>query len=147
MIHVFLDASVLLAFSRSPQGGSAYVLKCCKQGTLEGYVSQKVVFEAKKNAAEDMGEEAVIAIEYVFTQGFLTVVPNCTEEELEKATQAFDNPKDAPIIAAAKQTSTVTFLISLDNGFFKPDVVEYLKPIKVLKPGEFINRFRNELEK
>ena len=70
MIHVFLDASVLLAFSRSFEGGSGFILKCCEQGKLKGYISKKVVFESKKNAAEDMGDEAIKALEYVFRQGF-----------------------------------------------------------------------------
>jgi predicted nucleic acid-binding protein len=146
MKHIFLDISVLVAFSGSFTGGSAYILDCCERGKIKGYVSQKVVFETRKNAAEIMGEDAGKAIEYVFNQGFLTVVPDPTEEELRKANQVFHNPKDAPIIASAKQIPQATFLLSLDNGFFKPKVTEYLKPIEVIKPGDFINRFREELK-
>ena len=121
MIHVLLDSSVLLAFSGSIKGASAFILKCCEQGKLKGYVSKQVLFECKKNAAEDMGEE------------------------LEKANKAFDNPKDAPIITSAKQIKSIAFILSLDNGFFKPEVQKFVKPVKILKPGEFVNRFREEL--
>ena len=93
-----------------------------------------------------MGEDATKAIDYVFNQGFLTVVPDPTDDELSKAKQAFHNSKDAPIIASAKQIPQATFLLSLDNGFFKPKVTEYLKPIEVIKPGDFINTFREELK-
>ena len=93
-----------------------------------------------------MATEAGKAIEYVFNQGFLTIVPDPTEEELRKANQAFHNPKDAPIVASAKQIPLASFLLSLDNGFFKPEVTEYLKPIEVIKPGDFINRFRERLK-
>jgi predicted nucleic acid-binding protein len=146
MKHIFLDTSVLVAFSGSFTGGSAYILDCCERGKVKGYVSQKVVFETRKNAAKIMGEDAGKVIEYVFNQGFLTIVPDCTEEELGKANKAFHNPKDAPIIASAKQIPLASFLLSLDNGFFKPEVTEYLKPIEVIKPGDFINRFREELK-
>jgi hypothetical protein len=107
---------------------------------------KKVVFETRKNAAAIMREDAGKATEYVFNQGFLTVVPDPTEEELRKANQVFHNPKDALIIASAKQIPQATFLLSLDNGFFKPKVTEYLKPTEILKPGDFINRFRDELQ-
>ncbi len=147
MRHVFLDASVLLAFSRSTTGGSAFILECCEQRKIKGYISKKVVFESKKNVAEDMGEEAIKALAYVFSQGFLTVVPDCTKEELENAHKAFNNQKDAPIIAAAKHTPHITHIISLDNGFFKPEVIKYVKPKEIVKPGEFIQRFRKQLEK
>jgi predicted nucleic acid-binding protein len=146
MKHIFLDTSVLVAFSGSFTGGSAYILDCCERGKVKGYVSQKVVFETRKNAAEDMTKEAVKAIEYTFNQGFLTIAPDCSEEELKTANQPFNNPKDAPIIAAAKQIPEVPFLLSLDNGFFKPQVIEYVKPLEVIKPGDFINRFRDELK-
>ena len=146
MKHIFLDTSILVAFSGSFTGGSAYILDCCERGKVKGYVSQKVVFETKKNAAKIMGEDAGRAIEYIFNQGFLTIVPDCSEEELQKANQAFQNPKDAPIIASAKQIPQASLLLSLDNGFFKPEVIEYLNPIEVIKPGDFINRFREELQ-
>ena len=117
MKHIFLDTSVLVAFSGSFRGGSAYILDCCERGKIKGYVSQKVVFETRKNATENMKKEAVKAVEYIFNQGFLTIAPDCTEEELKTATQAFHNPKDAPIIASAKQIAKVTFLLSLDKDF------------------------------
>lgn len=147
MIHVFLDASVLLAFSRSTTGGSAFILECCEKGILKGYISQKVLFETQKNADEDMGEEAVKALAYVFRQGFLTVIPDSTGEELEQAQKAFDNKKDAPIIAAAKHNPDIAYIISLDNGFFKKNVIDYVKPKEIVKPGDFIQRFRSKLEK
>lgn len=147
MKHVFLDTSVLLAFSRSTTGGSAYILACCQKGILQGYISKKVVFEAKKNAEEKMGAEAVKAINYIFDQRFLIVIPDGEGEALKQAEAAFDNKKDAPIIAGAKINPLVTYVISLDHGFFKPEVIAYVNPKEVLRPGDFINRYRSKLEK
>lgn len=145
MIHIFLDTSVLLAFSRSKTGGSAYILELCEKGLLKGHVSKKVIVESRKNALEDMGKDAVHALEFVFKQGFLTIVPESTKEELEKARRAFDNPKDAPIIAAAKQAPYIEYILTLDNGFFKQNVLAYARPLEILKPRDFIHRFRSKL--
>lgn len=146
MRHVFLDSSVLLAFSRSTTGASAFIIQCCEQGKLKGYISEKVVSEIQKNTQEDMGEEAIMKCNYVLGQNFLIIVQDPSEEELEKANNAFENPKDTPILAAAKQISHLQYILSLDNGFFKPEVLAYIQPLEVLKPGEFLKRFRSELE-
>ncbi len=94
-----------------------------------------------------MDEKAVAQFQYVLHQDFLTIVPDGTQEEVQKAMQAFNNPKDAPILASAKQTPNVLFILSLDDGFFKSDVLAYVKPIEILKPGAFVQRFHLQLEK
>ena len=66
-------------------------------------------------------------------------------EELEKANNFFDNPKDAPVLVSAKLTPNIQFILSLDNGFFKPEIKKYVKPIEILKPGAFVERFRSVL--
>jgi hypothetical protein len=138
---------VLLAFARSHQGGSGLIIRWCTEGKIKGYIPTKVLFESRKNAAENMGEDAANALEYVFNQGFLSVIEDGKGGELERAHKAFDNKKDVPIIASAKQVPAIQFVISLDKGFFKSNVQEYLSPIEVLRPGDFINRFREELGK
>lgn len=147
MIHILIDSSVLLAFARSYQGGSGLIIRWCTEGKIKGYIPTKVLFESRKNATENMGKNAANALEYIFNQGFLSVIEDGSGRELERAHNAFDNKKDAPIIAAAKQVPVIQFVISLDKGFFKSNVQEYLNTIEVLRPGDFINRFREELEK
>lgn len=147
MKHILLDTSVILAFSRSQTGGSAFIIECCEKGIVQGYISRKVVDEAERNARGDMGAKAVEALSYIFTKDFLRIVPDGWGKELEDARTSFNNEKDAPIIAAAKQIPRLSYILSLDNGFFKPDVISYAKPIEILKPGTFIQQFRKELEK
>src|SRR5437879_5823207 len=131
-MHIFLDSSVILSFCRSKTGASALVLDYCRKGKLKGYISEKVVFEVQKNTHEKMDEKAVERFQYVLNQDFLTIVADGTQEEVEKAIQTFNNPKDAPILASAKQTPNVKFILSLDDGFFKTDVLAYVKPIEIL---------------
>ena len=82
---------------------------------------------------------------YILSRRFLTIVEDGVGEELEKANSFFDNPKDAPVLVSAKQIPSIQFILSLDSGFFKPGIKKYVKPIEILKPGEFVERFRSKL--
>lgn len=66
-------------------------------------------------------------------------------EEVQ-AQETTHNSKDSSIFASAKEMLKIQVMLSLDNGFFKDEVKEYLNPIEILKPGEFIQRFRSYLE-
>lgn len=143
-MHIFLDSSVLLAFCRSKSGASALVIDYCRHKKLKGYISKKVMLEVQKNNKEDENTVGIQRFGYVLSRRFLVIVEDGMEEELEKANSLFGNLKDAPVIVAAKQTPKIQFILSLDNGFFKPEVKNYVKPIEILRPGEFIKRFESE---
>lgn len=145
-MHIFLDSSVLLAFCRSKRGAAALIIDYCIQGKLNAYVSKKVIFEVKNNNLKDNSEVGARRFEEVLRRNILTVIEDASEEELAKAQRALHNPKDEPIIAAAKQTTQITYILSHDNGFFKNEVIAFVKPQIILKPGEFINRFQFALK-
>ncbi len=145
-MHIFLDSSVLLSFCRSKKGASAFIIDYCIRGKLKCYISKKVVFEVQNNNIKDGNEQETLRFEAILSKNILTIVDDATEEEIKKAHDAFSNFKDEPIIAAAKRATRIQFVISFDKGFFKKGVIEYLKPIEVLKPGDFINKFRKELK-
>lgn len=147
MRSVFLDSSVLLSFCKSSTGASALIMRFCRQGKLKGYISKKVVAEVQKNNSKDENTIGIQKFGYVLSRRILTVVEDGVGEDLEEANRSFNNPKDASVIVAAKQTPDIRFILSLDNGFFKSDVKSYVKPIEIIKPGKFIEHFREELEK
>lgn len=146
-MYIFIDSSVILSFCRSKKGASALILDYCRIGKLKGYISQKVVFEVKNNNRKDEDELGKLRFTAVLKQKFLKIIEDPSQEALEEAHRSFDNEKDAPIIAAAKQIPHLSYILSLDNGFFKPEVISYVKPIEIVKPGEFIQRYRKELKK
>ena len=144
-MHIFLDSSVLLAFCRSKNGASALIIDYCRDKKLKEYISKKVVAEVRKNNMEDGNAAGTQRFGYILSRTFLTIVEDGAGEELEKANNFFDNPKDAPVLVSAKLTPNIQFILSLDNGFFKPEIKKYVKPIEILKPGAFLERFRSEL--
>jgi predicted nucleic acid-binding protein len=146
MKHVFLDSSVLLSFCRSKTGASALILEYCKEGKIKGHISQKVIFEVRKNAHNKMGELAVERFESILQQDFLHIESDAGVKQIEEAA-AIIHKKDAPILAAALKIKTVTHILSLDADFFEEKVKRFVKPVEILKPGDFINRFRSDLEK
>lgn len=144
-MHIFLDSSVLLAFCRSKSGASALIIDYCRRKKLKGYISKKVVAEVRKNNIEDGNAVGIQRFGYILSRMFLTIVEDGRGEELAKANSFFYNPKDAPVIVSAKQTPHIQYILSLDHGFFKPEIKKYVKPIEILKPKEFLERFRSEL--
>lgn len=145
MKHIFLDSSVLLSFCRSRSGASALVVEYCKEGKVKGYISQKVVFEVRKNARLKMGPHAVEIFEHVLQLGILQIEPDAKTTSIEAA-EKFIHKKDAPILATALTIKKLRYIISLDADFFEAKTKEHASPVKILRPGEFINLFRSELE-
>lgn len=131
---IFLNASVVLAGMRSPQGGSALVLKWIKKRKIRGLISEIILEEIKRNAPK---------IKLDIRQ---------TEKTLEKI---FPCPKPAPsIISVANQSSNVIdvgdahvlascqelkpdFLVTLDKKHLLI-LKEKIKWIKIVTPGELI---------
>ena len=177
-MHIFLDSSVLLAFCRSKNGASALIIDYCRHKKLKGYISKKVVAEVRKNNTEDGNAVGIQRFGFILNRSFLTIVQDGTGAELEKANSLFDNPKVTPVLVSAKLTPNIQFILSLDDGFFKPEmnysaaklteypsesssvnhsslqqaarysgsrIKKYVKPIEILRPGKFIERFRSEL--
>ncbi len=145
-MHIFLDSSVLLSFCRSKKGASALILDYCRAGKLVGFISQKVILEVRKNNDEDGNKLGTLRFLGILKQNFLVIVEDAQKKEEQNAYEVTKNKKDAIIFATAKSIIHIAFLLSFDNGFFKQEVKAFLKPIEVLKPGEFVNRFREKLE-
>lgn len=145
-MNIFLDSSILLAFCRSKNGASALIIDYCRKKKLKGYISKKVVAEVRKNNLEDGNSIGTQRFGYVLNRRFITIVDDGHGAELEKANSSFNNSKDAPILVSAKLIPNMQYILSLDSGFFKPEIKKYVKPIEILKPKEFIERFRSELK-
>lgn len=141
-MHIFLDSSVLLAFCRSKNGASALIIDNCRHKKLTGYISKKVIAEVQKNNLEDENAIGIQRFGYILHRRFLTILEDGTGEELKKANKLLNNPKDAVILVSAKQSPNIQYILSLDSDFFKQKVKEYVKPIEILKPGKFLERFK-----
>jgi predicted nucleic acid-binding protein len=134
---IFIDTSVLLSAAQSTLGASASIMAQCKKRVIYGVVSSYVIAEAKKNAVQKLDQKEKQRLHIFLQQGRLETGDDPTAGEIEKYARII-HPKDAPIIAAAVKNN-VTILVTLDTtDFKKPAVREFVKPLKIMTPREFI---------
>lgn len=131
----FLDSSVLFTASNSPSGGSS------KLFTLKGIelvTSELVLAEVERNVRKKLQSHNLER--FFMLASKLTILKHKPEEKLISKAKKVIVEKDAVILAEAKNAKT-NFLITLDRKhFFKPPVVSFLKPQKVLTSKEFIKK-------
>ena len=58
--RVLFDASVLVAASGSPEGGSSLAIEVCWGSRFKGVVTEKIVHEGRKNVSNKFGEEELL---------------------------------------------------------------------------------------
>lgn len=145
MMKVFLDASVVVSACASVKGASALVLGLSKEGEIDCYVSPEVVGEARKNVGSKLGEKGGQRLKVFLTKANLSLVNSPDEESIAEC-EVVINVKDAPVLAAGKLIK-LDYLLSLDKKhFFTQEVRNFMKPIKVVSPGKFINENRRILD-
>jgi predicted nucleic acid-binding protein len=135
---VFLDASVLVAASRSPTGGSALVLEVCQGQRFRAVVSTKVLLEARVNIAGKFGDAELVRFYQQVAALDPEVVHTVSRKNLAQS-EALVGGKDAHVLAAALQCNA-EYLVSLDRRHLVTAVVQAAKlPVKVVVPGDFLS--------
>ncbi|OGY26016.1 MAG: putative toxin-antitoxin system toxin component, PIN family [Candidatus Woykebacteria bacterium RBG_16_44_10] len=140
MIKVFLDANVLFSAANSPTGGSAYVVELARAGKLRLFSSRLAVKEAERNLREKSTEAALLRF-YDLLDEVTIELFDTNRARAKKSWEYLVGAKDAPILAAAI-VSKAQFLITLDKKhFLNPQVLGIDLPIKILRPGGFIENY------
>ncbi|PZC47967.1 MAG: putative nucleic acid-binding protein, contains PIN domain [Chloroflexi bacterium] len=136
---LFLDASVLVAASRSPSGGSALVIEVCEGQVFRAALSGEVVLEARVNIAKKFGEVELIRFyEQLAAMGAHMAPPLSKVRLVECASIVGD--KDAHVLASALECGA-EFLLTLDRRhLITPEVQAAGLSTKVLTPGEFLQQ-------
>lgn len=137
--RVFLDASVLVAAARSPQGGSALALEVCRGRLFRAVVSRRVLLEADPNMAAKLGEEELVR----FYRQLAALDPKAAEppgaEAMERYAQLIDR-RDVHVLAAAV-ASGAEFLLTPDRRRFLTQALRQAGlPLTVATPGDFLRR-------
>lgn len=135
---VFLDSDVWFAACSSLTGGSAYIFeRATKDFTI--IASKTILAEVEKNVREKLQS---YHLERFFTlTGKAKIVSNLPSEALIKKASQVIIKKDAVILAEAKRIKC-DYLLTLDKKhFLKNKVKSFLKPSKILTPGDFIEEF------
>lgn len=139
---VFLDSSVLIAAVLSSSGGSFYILthfrdKCEFQ--INEYVLEEIlrVLNQKFRKRPDLKTKLFLILGLARVE----ILPNPSRKEV-RALGKVISKEDVPILASAIQNSS--YLITLDNEFLGKEVHAFAvsKGLSILKPRDFIQKFR-----
>ena len=134
---VFLDASVLVAASRSPTGGSAVALEVGQGKRYRAALSTVVLLEARVNIADKFGETELLRFyrQLAALDPLMTGQP--TKEQLDLCTP-LTGEKDAHVLAAALACDA-EYLLTLDRRHLLTPAVDAAGlPVTVMTPGEFL---------
>jgi len=140
---VFLDANIFFAATRSPQGGSGFILELAKRNKLAIITVNQALFEAEQNIRRKLSPKFLNR----HYQNLLEIKPQIqslefiTLEEITKFKKLVPT-KDIPILLGAI-LSKVKVLITLDRKHFLEN--EKLKKIKlpfgIMNPGDFLRKY------
>jgi predicted nucleic acid-binding protein len=140
--RLFLDASVLIAASGSPTGGSPLVLTLCGHRLARAVSSRLVLLEAERNIRDKLGDDALVRFYQQIAGLDLDLAEGPTSQEIAAQSQIID-PKDAHVLAAALK-GEVEVLLTLDRKhFFSPLVLRAGLPFLIETPGTFLRRLFN----
>lgn len=141
-IKVFLDSSVILSALFSQKGASYFIL--CEVLELELQMNEYVLREIHrtiKNKFEAEQETLLNQVFIILAKAHVSFVPNPGKSDLLNAGKIISK-NDAPILATTLSHSD--YLLTLDNEFFKDEIMELAKykKLTILKPGVFLRKWR-----
>ncbi len=133
---VFLDTSVIFAAILSPGGGARMVFRLGEIGYLQLMAGKRVLNECEaviRRKAPHTLPELAILLDVVK----LTVTPEASNENLERARLLVSYPPDALILAEAIQANPDWFLSHDHQHLLKvpPDAL----PFQLGTPGDLLN--------
>ena len=142
-MRVFLDANIFFAATRSPKGGSGFILELAKKRRFQIITIAYALLEAEKNIKNKLG------IFYLLHhyQNLLEINPKIQSIESASLREIaiFEKllpTKDIPILIGAIANNS-QFLITLDKKHFLNN--ENLKRAKfsfeIINPGEFLTKY------
>lgn len=136
---VFLDASVMVAASHSPSGGSSLVIEVCQGRKFRAALSSRVLLEARVNIADKFGEIELLKF-YQQLAGLEPEIVPPPSSELMAQCATLTGEKDAHVLGAALECGAV-YLLTLDRRhLITPAVLAAKLPLWVMTPGMFLNQ-------
>jgi predicted nucleic acid-binding protein len=139
---LFFDASVLVAGSHSTAGGSALLLEACRLGGFTAQSSFLVILEALHTLKRSFPERSQARFTAYLAAIDWQLLPVPSEAELAEYAPLID-AKDLHVLAAAVE-GACQFLLTLDRRHIlaaAPAVRAAGLPIKILRPGDFIQQY------
>lgn len=139
MSRIFLDTSVLFSACSSQSGASARILQLCKQGKMQGYISNYIIDEVKKNVSHKLDQIGKQRLNIYLLQAHLQIIENPGTAQIQECEKVI-NRKDAPILAAALKSNAETLVTLNTKDFMKPAVRKFANLLKIVTPRDFIHQ-------
>lgn len=134
---VFFDASVLVAASRSPSGGSALAIEVCSGRRFRGVVTARVLMEARTNIAAKFGDTELLRF-YRQLAGLEPEIAQPPSADRVAECTPITTSKDAHVLAAALDCRA-DILLTLDRRHLLNTKVEAASfATRVMMPGDFL---------
>lgn len=142
-IQVFTDASVVVAATLSPTGGSALIFKLANKDKFQLVLTKSVFLEAHlilKNKYQPRQLADLHRLLSVFKDSIKTT-PTTKEQELFSS--FIDDPKDYHVLAGAVKHQ-VDFLLTFDRRHFMTEKLQRANlSFTINTPGQFLEYFRS----
>lgn len=135
---VFFDSDTIIAGSASRRGASFILLQLSELGLIQGFTSQKVVDECRKNLQMKL-PDALSNFEQIISRA-LVIVKNPSPQQISKYNRMADI-KDISILTAALMMK-VRYLVTFNTRDYYPDPKLELS---VVEPGELLQLIRRKL--
>jgi len=136
--RTFLDSSVIIAALLSLQGGSSYLLRE-HHDDFTFQINEYVLAEIQEVLESKLSSQVPQSVDLFLLLGVAEVqtISNPSKQELRSVIRLISR-KDAPVLVSAMNESD--YLLTLDNEFFKPDVIHAAKEreLVILKPRDLI---------
>lgn len=132
---LFFDASCLVAASRSPTGGSGFLLRLCALEFLKGAVSQAVLLEAERNISRKFPLTVLTTYDQLLARTPLAIAPLPTASQ-QRRYRGLVSAKDEHVVASAIAVGA-PYLLTLDQPLTR-QVNQAKLPMQALSPAEFI---------
>lgn len=135
---VFLDASVLVAASRSRAGGSAVAMKVCRGRRFQAALTTRVLLEARRNVARKFGHLELLDLYHDIASLNPVMAPPPSARRIAECVP-LTTEKDAHVLAAALECDAAYLLTFDRRHLLTATVLAANLPVRVLTPGDFLD--------
>lgn len=140
-VKAFFNASVVLASCYSPTGGSAKLLSWCKEGKIQGFISEIVLGEILKNLLKTKGDYSLFGEKIKF---FKKILPIPDQKEVKKYDKVVLDRGDAHVLASCEE-GKANYLVTLDKKHLL-SLKKKIKHFNIVNPGELISIFHEKIK-
>ncbi|OJI06913.1 hypothetical protein BK004_02140 [bacterium CG10_46_32] len=142
-MNVFVDANVFFAAARSPHGGSGFVLRMARAGSITVITTEHVLREAERNIRQSFRERELFAHYQNILQGNYIIQHPFEFVSSEASIAARYVPgKDVPILVGAV-LARADVLLTLDRRHFSRNeaLLKLQLPIEIMEPSDFLKKY------